>query len=239
MPKRGKKYRQALEKIDRQQLYSPREALALVKETNYVNFDATVDTHFRLNVDPRHSDQQVRGVVLLPHGLGKTVRILVFAAGEEEKIAQEAGADYVASDDEWIQKIQNGWTEFDVAIAVPEMMGKVGRLGRVLGPRGLMPNPKTGTVTQADDLPRVIREAKAGRVEFRTDKTANLHIPIGKVGFPLEKLLDNFATVMDMVWKAKPPSSKGMYIRKITVVSSMGPGIKIDPIQAQALEVSF
>nr|HID12582.1 50S ribosomal protein L1 [Anaerolineae bacterium] len=239
MPKRSKKYRQALEKVDRLRLYSPQEALELVKETSYVNFDATVDTHFRLGVDPRHADQQVRGVVLLPHGLGKEVRVLVFAAGEAEKIAREAGADYVASDDEWIKKIQNGWTEFDVAIAVPEMMGKVGRLGRVLGPRGLMPNPKAGTIAPAKDLPRLVQEAKAGRVEFRVDKTANLHIPIGKVSFPTEKLLDNFAAVVDAVKKARPPASKGTYIRRITVTSSMGPGIKVDPIQAQALEVSF
>jgi large subunit ribosomal protein L1 len=239
MPKRGKKYREALEKVDRMRLYSPQEALELVKETSYANFDATVDTHFRLGVDPRHADQQVRSVVLLPHGLGKEVCVLVFATGEADKIAQEAGADYVASDDEWIKKIQNGWTEFDVAIAVPEMMGKVGRLGRVLGPRGLMPNPKAGTIAPADDLPRLIREAKAGRVEFRVDKTANLHVPIGKVGFPTEKLLDNFVTVVDAVKKARPSASKGTYIRKITVTSSMGPGIKVDPIQAQELEVSF
>jgi large subunit ribosomal protein L1 len=239
MPKRGKKYREALEKVDRMRLYSPQEALELVKETSYASFDATVDTHFRLGVNPRHADQQVRGVVLLPHGLGKEVRVLVFAAGEADKIAQEAGADYVASDDEWIKKIQDGWTDFDVAIAVPEMMGKVGRLGRVLGPRGLMPNPKAGTVAPADDLPRLIQEAKAGRVEFRIDKTANLHVPIGKVSFPAEKLLDNFTTVVDAVKKARPSASKGMYIRKITVTSTMGPGIKIDPIQAQALGVSL
>jgi large subunit ribosomal protein L1 len=238
MPKRGKKYREAIEKVDRQRLYPPQEALELVKETSYANFDTTVDTHFRLGIDPRHADQQVRGVVLLPHGLGKEVRVLVFAAGEADKIAQEAGADYVASDDEMIQKIQNGWTEFDVAIAVPEMMGKVGRLGRVLGPRGLMPNPKAGTVAPEDDLPRLIQEAKAGRVEFRVDKTSNLHVPIGKVSFPAEKLLDNFATVVDAVAKARPPASKGMYIRKITVTSSMGPGVKVDPVQAQELEVS-
>jgi large subunit ribosomal protein L1 len=239
MPKRGKKYREAIEKIDRQRLYPPQEALELVKETSYANFDTTVDTHFRLGIDPRHADQQVRGVVLLPHGLGKEVRVLVFAAGEAEKIAQEAGADYVASDDEWIQKIQNGWTDFDVAIAVPEMMGKVGRLGRVLGPRGLMPNPKAGTVAPEDDLPRLIQEAKAGRVEFRVDKSSNLHVPIGKVSFPAEKLLDNFTTVVDAVAKARPPASKGTYIRKITVASSMGPGIKVDPIQAQESEVSL
>ncbi|MEE9616052.1 MAG: 50S ribosomal protein L1 [Anaerolineae bacterium] len=239
MPKRGKKYREALEKVDRMQLYSPQRALELVRETSYANFDATVDTHFRLGVDPRHADQQVRGVVLLPHGLGKEVRVLVFAAGDADKIAQEAGADYVASDDEWIKKIQGGWTDFDVAIAVPEMMGKVGRLGRVLGPRGLMPNPRAGTIAQADDLPRLIQEAKAGRVEFRVDKTSNLHVPIGKVSFPAEKLLDNFAMVMDAVKKARPSASKGTFIRKITVTSSMGPGIKVDPIQAEDLEVLF
>ncbi|MFQ6102165.1 MAG: 50S ribosomal protein L1 [Anaerolineae bacterium] len=239
MPKRGKKYRQALEKVDRLRLYSPQEALELVRETSYESFDATVDVHFRLGVDPRHADQQVRGIVLLPQGLGKEVRVLVFATGEAGRIAQEAGADYVASDDEWIKRIQDGWTEFDVAIAVPEMMGKVGRLGRVLGPRGLMPNPKAGTVAPEQDLPHLIQEAKAGRVEFRADKTANLHISIGKTTFPTEKLLDNFTAVMDAVKKAKPSASKGTFIRKITVTSSMGPGIKIDPIQAQALEVAL
>jgi len=239
MPKRGKKYRQALEKVDRFKFYSPQEALELVKETSYESFDATVDVHFRLGVDPRHSDQQVRGTVLLPQGLGKSVTVLVFAAGEADKIAQEAGADYVASDDEWLAKIQNGWTDFDVAIAVPEMMGKVGRLGRVLGPRGLMPNPKVGTVAPAEDLPRLIKEAKAGRVEFRVDKTANMHVPIGKASFPVEKLFENLTAVIDAVRKAKPAASKGTYVRKITVTSSMGPGIKVDPIQAMTLEAAF
>jgi len=240
MPKQGRKYREALEKVDRLKLYSPLEALELVKETSYESFDASVDVHFRLGVDPRHSDQQVRGTVMLPHGLGKEMRVLVFAAGEADKIAQEAGADYVASDDEWIKKIQDGWTEFDVAIAVPEMMGKVGRLGRVLGPRGLMPNPKAGTIVPEDNLPRVIQEAKAGRLEFRVDKTANLHVPIGKVSFPAEKLLGNFTAMMDTLKKARPSAvSRTTFIRKITVTSSMGPGIKIDPFQAQALEVAF
>lgn len=238
MAKRGKKYREAVEKVDRQRLYSPQEAMHLVKETSYAEFDATVDVHIRLGVDPRHADQQVRGTVLLPQGLGKSVRVLVFASGEAEKIARDAGADYVASDDEWIKKIQDGWTDFDVAIAVPDMMGKVGRLGRVLGPRGLMPNPKTGTVAPAEDLPRLIEEAKAGRVEFRVDKTANLHVPIGKVSFPAEKLLDNFAALINAIKKAKPPSVKGTFLRRITVTSTMGPGIKVDPIQAQSLEVS-
>lgn len=238
MAKRGKKYQEAVEKVDRQRLYSPQEAMQLVKETSYAKFDATVDVHIRLGVDPRHADQQVRGTVLLPQGLGKPVRVLVFASGEAEKIARDAGADYVASDDEWIKKIQDGWTDFDVAIAVPDMMGKVGRLGRVLGPRGLMPNPKTGTVAPAEDLPRLIEEAKAGRVEFRVDKTANLHVPIGKVSFPAEKLLDNFAALISAIKKAKPPSVKGTFMRRITVTSTMGPGIKVDPTQAQSLEAA-
>jgi large subunit ribosomal protein L1 len=235
MMAKGRKYQEALEKIDRTRLYEPREALELVKETSFASFDATVDTHFRLSVDPRRSDQLVRGVVLLPHGLGKTVRVLVFASGEAERTAREAGADFVA-DDELIQKIQGGWTDFDVAIAVPEAMGKVGRLGRVLGPRGLMPNPKAGTVAPADELPRLIEEAKAGRVEFRVDRTANLHAPIGKVSFPVEHLVNNFSALFDAIRKAKPPAAKGNYIRKITVTSTMGPGIRVDPIQALALE---
>jgi large subunit ribosomal protein L1 len=236
---RGRKYREALAKIDRTRLYGPEEALELVKETSYTEFDATVDTHLRLGVDPRRSDQQVRSVILLPHGLGKVVRVLVFAAGDGERIARDAGADYVAADDEWVQRIQGGWTEFDVAIAVPEMMGRVGRLGRILGPRGLMPNPKAGTVAPAEDLPRLIQEAKAGRVEFRVDRTSNLHVPIGKVGFPTVHLLDNFAAFMDAVKKARPAGAKGTFIRKVTVTSTMGPGIKVDPVQAQALEVSL
>ncbi len=238
MPQRGKKYQKAFEKVDRLRFYSSEEAVRLVQELSYASFDETVETHFRLGVDPRHADQQVRGVVLLPFGLGKKVRVLVFATGEADKIAQDAGADYVASDDEWIKKIQGGWTDFDVAIAVPDMMGKVGRLGRILGPRGLMPNPKAGTIARAEHLPRLIQEAKAGRVEFRVDKTANLHVPIGKVSFPFENLFGNFATMMEAIKKARPAASKGTYIRKITITSTMGPGLKIDPIQAQALEVA-
>ncbi|MBO9370135.1 MAG: 50S ribosomal protein L1 [Chloroflexi bacterium] len=238
MPKRGKKYLEALKKVDRNRLYSPQEAVQLVKETAYANFDASVDVHIRLGVDPRHADQQVRGVVLLPHGLGKTVRVLVFAAGDAARIAEAAGADYVISDDEGIKKIQDGWTDFDVAVAVPDMMGKVGRLGRILGPRGLMPNPKTGTVVPPEDLPRVIQEAKAGRAEFRVDKTANLHIPIGRVSFSNQALLENLAAAMDAVKKARPTAAKGTYIRKVTLASSMGPGIKVDPVAAQALEVT-
>ena len=238
MPKRGKKYLEALKKVDRNRLYSPQEAIQLVKETAYANFDASVDLHIRLGVDPRHADQQVRGVVLLPHGLGKKVRVLVFAAGDAARIAEAAGADYVISDDEGIKKIQDGWTDFDVAVAVPDMMGKVGRLGRILGPRGLMPNPKTGTVVPPEDLPRVIQEAKAGRAEFRVDKTANLHIPIGRVSFSNQALLENLAAAMDAVKKARPAAAKGTYIRKVTLASSMGPGIKVDPVAAQALEVA-
>jgi large subunit ribosomal protein L1 len=239
MPKRGKKYREAAQKIDRMRLYDPEEAIRLAKETSYAGFDASLDLHIRLGVDPRHADQQVRGVVRLPHGLGKTVRVAVFAASDAARIAEEAGADYVISDDEGIKKIQEGWTDFDVAIAVPEMMGKVGRLGRILGPRGLMPNPKTGTVVPEDDLPRVIEEAKAGRVEYRVDKTANLHVPIGRVSFPTEKLLENMAAVMEAVKKARPPAAKGTYIRKVTLAASMGPGIRVDPIAAQAMEVGL
>jgi large subunit ribosomal protein L1 len=239
MSRRGKKYREALEKVDRNRLYAPLEALELVKETSYASFDATVDIHMRLGVDPRHSDQQVRGSVVLPQGLGKEVRVLVFVEGEGAKAAEEAGADYVAAGDEWVEKIQGGWTDFDVAIAVPEMMGTVGRLGRVLGPRGLMPNPKTGTVAPADDLPRLIKEAKAGRVEFRLDKAANLHIPIGKASFSADRLFENFVAVMETIRKAKPPAAKGTYLRKITVASTMGPGIKVDPMQALALETEL
>jgi large subunit ribosomal protein L1 len=239
MPKHGKKYREALAKIDRTRLYTPQEALELAKETAYADFDASIDLHLRLGVDPRHADQQVRGAVRLPHGLGKEVRVLVFAAGDAARMAQEAGADYVISDDEGIKKIQDGWTDFDVAIAVPDMMSKVGRLGRVLGPRGLMPNPKSGTVVAEEDIPRVVDEAKAGRVEYRTDKTANIHVPIGRKSFPVQKLVDNMAAVMEAVVKARPAAAKGTYIRKVTVAPSMGPGIKVDPLAAQSMEVAF
>jgi large subunit ribosomal protein L1 len=235
MPKHGKKYMAAAEKVDRNQNYPPAEALSLAKETSIASFDATVEAHIRLGVDPRHADQQVRDVVVLPHGLGKTVRVLVFAQGEGATLARQAGADVVADDDETIAKIQGGWTDFDVAIATPDLMGKVGRLGRVLGPRGLMPNPKAGTVAPAEDLPRVIEEAKAGRVEFRVDKTSNLHVPIGKVSFEEDKLYDNMAALMEAVKKARPAASKGTYIKRVTLTTTMGPGIKVDPSQAQAM----
>lgn len=236
MAKHGKKYRAALEKIDREKYYTPREALALAKETSSSTFDETVEVHLRLGVDPRHADQQVRDVAVLPHGLGKSVRVLVFAQGEGAKLARDAGADIVADDDETLNKIQNGWTEFDVAIATPDMMGKVGRLGRVLGPRGLMPNPKAGTVVAEEHLPRVVEESKAGRVEFRVDKTANVHVPIGKVSFPEDKLYDNMVVLMDAIKKAKPPAAKGTYIRRVTLTTTMGPGIKVDANQAQSME---
>lgn len=239
MPRHGKKYQEALSRVDRLRLYTPREAIELAKEISYTSFDGSVDVHIRLGVDPRHADQQVRGVVRLPHGLGKEVRVLVFATGEGAKAAEEAGADYVIVDDEGIKRIQDGWTDFDVAIAAPEMMSKVGRLGRVLGPRGLMPNPKTGTVVPDEDLARTVEEVKAGRVEFRIDKTANLHVPIGKVGFPPEKLMDNMATLMDAIKKARPSGAKGTYVRRVTLASSMGPGVRVDPIAAQAMEVDL
>ena len=237
MAKHGKKYLAAAAKIDRNRNYEPGEALALAKETSTVNFDSTVEIHLRLGVDPRHADQQVRDVVVLPHGLGKTVRVLVFAQGEGAANARAAGADVVADDEETLQKIQGGWTEFDVAIATPDMMGKVGRLGRILGPRGLMPNPKAGTVVPAEDIGRVVEESKAGRVEFRVDKTSNLHIPIGKASFDQQKLYDNMAALMDAIHKARPAAAKGTYIRRITLTTTMGPGIKVDPNQAQAMEI--
>jgi large subunit ribosomal protein L1 len=235
MVKHGKKYLAAAAKVDRNQAYEPDKAISLVKETSFSSFDGTVELHIRLGVDPRQADQQVRDVVVLPHGLGKAVRVMVFAQGEGATLAREAGADYVADDDETINKIQGGWTDFDVAIATPDMMGKVGRLGRVLGPRGLMPNPKAGTVVPAEDIPRVVEEAKAGRVEFRVDKTANVHVPIGKVSFDEKKLFDNMAALMEAIRKARPATTKGVFIKRVTITSTMGPGIKVDPIQAQAM----
>jgi large subunit ribosomal protein L1 len=237
MAKIGKQYKAAFEKVDRAKMYEPREALELAKSLSFTKFDGTVEVHLRTGLDPRQADQQVRDVVVLPHGLGKTVRVLVFAQGEAAQIARDGGADIVADDDEWISKIQGGFTDFDVAISTPDMMGKAGRLGRVLGPRGLMPNPKAGTVVQAQDLPRVIQESKAGRVEFRLDKTANIHAPIGKVSFELDKLYGNLATLMDAVRKAKPAGAKGNYIRRVTITTTMGPGIRVDLNVAQAMKV--
>jgi large subunit ribosomal protein L1 len=237
MPKHGKKYREAAQKIDRNALYSPQEAVDLVKETTTVKFDATVEVHMRLGVDPRHADQMVRGVVLLPNGLGKTVRILVFAEGDDARIAEEAGADYVGSQD-LAERIQGGWLDFDTVLATPPMMRVVGRLGRVLGPRGLMPNPRAGTIAQGEDLARLITEARLGRVEFRVDRTSNLHVPVGKASFDAPTLMENIAFLMDAVIKARPPAAKGTYIRKIVFASCMGPGIKVDPVLAQAMEIA-
>ncbi len=237
MAKHGKKYLEAAKQIVRTRLYPPEEAIELVRKTSTANFNATVETHIRMNVDPRHADQQVRGVVTLPHGTGKEVRILVFAEGEAEKIAQEAGADHVGGD-ELVKKIEEGWLDFDATIAIPQMMGKVSKLGRILGPRGLMPSPKTGTVVSLEDVPRVIDELRAGRVEFKLDKTANLHVPIGKVNFKSEELLENFASLMDAVQRAKPSGAKGQYVKKIVLTSTMGPGVKVDIAQALALRAA-
>jgi len=237
MAKHGKKYQAAFAKIEKNTFYEPLQALTLVKETSLSKFDGTVEVHMRMGLDPRQADQQLRDVVVLPHGLGKTVRVLVFAQGEGATKAQEAGADYVADSDEWIAKIQNGFTDFDVAISTPDMMGKAGKLGRVLGPRGLMPNPKAGTVVEAEDLPRVIEESKAGRVEFRLDKTANVHVSVGKVSFDIEKLYENLATLMEAIMKAKPSAAKGIYIKRITLASTMGPGVKVDANAAQIMKV--
>jgi large subunit ribosomal protein L1 len=230
MAKHGKKYRQAVARVEIDKLYEPLQALTLARETSYTKFDGTIEVHMRLGVDPRHAEQQVRDTVQLPNGLGKSVRVIAFTEGEGARVAQEAGADIIG-DDAVINKIKDGWTEFDAAVATPEMMGKIGKsgLGKVLGPRGLMPNPKAGTVVPAVDLPRVIKELKAGRVEFRVDKTANLHVPIGKASFSADNLTENFTALMEAVKKARPPAAKGTYIRKITVTSTMGPGIKIDP----------
>jgi len=232
MAKTGKKFKEALAKVDRDKYYDPREALELAKELAFTKFDGTVEVHLRTGLDPRQADQQIRDVVVLPNGLGKTVRVLVFAQGEGAQLAREAGADIVADDDEWINKIQAGFTDFDVAIATPDMMGKAGRLGRVLGPRGLMPNPKAGTVVQAEDLPRVINESKAGRVEYRLDKTANIHAPIGKVSFELDKLYENFTALMDAIRKSRPSAAKGQFVKRVTITTTMGPGIKVDSTTA-------
>lgn len=238
MAKHGKKYLDAVKKVDQTKTYLPKEAIELVRETSVTKFDSTVEVHINTTLDPRQADQQIRDVVVLPNGLGKSVRVLVFTQGENVARAQEGGADYVADTDEWIQKIQAGFSDFDVAIATPDMMAKAGRLGRVLGPRGLMPNPKAGTVCQGVDLPRVIKEAKAGRVEFRLDKTANLHVPIGKASFSAEQLYQNFNAYMNAVKKSKPSGAKGIFIKRISVTTTMGPGIKVDINAAQSMEAA-
>jgi large subunit ribosomal protein L1 len=237
MTSHGKKHREALTLIDRTKTYSPEEAVGLAKQVAHTKFDETVELHLRMGLDPRHADQQVRGVALLPNGLGKTVRVLVFTQGEAEKTAQDAGADYVGADD-LVKKIEGGWIEFDVAIATPDMMPKIGKLGKILGRRGLMPNPKSGTVAQAPDLPRVISDARKGRVEFKLDKTAIIHTAVGKASFDDEKLLENLAAVIDAVVKAKPSGAKGQYIRSASIATSMGPGIRLDLSSTLALTAS-
>ncbi len=223
----GKNYRAALEKIDRSRTYEPKEAIALLKETAFAKFDETVELHIRTGLDTRHADQQVRGTIVLPHGLGKGQRVIVFAEGEAVRIAEEAGADSVGADD-LVKKIEGGWLEFEVALAVKEVMGKVGRLGRVLGPRGLMPNPRTNTVVEAEDLPKAIRDAKQGRVEFRTDRTSLVHVPLGKTSFSPEALLENLAALVEAIVREKPAGGKGQFFRSVTLTSTMGPGIKLD-----------
>lgn len=236
MAKHGKKYMAAQAKVDAEKEYSSLEAVTLAKETSITKFDGTVEVHLRTALDPRQADQQVRDVVVLPHGLGKTVRVLVFAQGEGAAAAKAAGADLVADDDETLKKIEGGALDFDVAIATPDAMGKVGRLGRVLGPRGLMPNPKAGTVVTADNLPRAIKEAKAGRVEFRLDKTANIHVSIGKASFSPDQLHENFSTLMTAIRKARPSGAKGEYIKRVTVTTTMGPAIRVNANDALNLE---
>jgi large subunit ribosomal protein L1 len=224
--KRGKKYLESLKLVDRTKLYEPAEALELVQKTAPAKFDETVEAHIKLGVDSRHADQQVRGAVVLPHGTGRSVRVLVFAKGEKATEAEQSGADYVGAE-ELVEKIQKeNWFDFDVVVATPNMMGVVGRLGRILGPKGLMPNPKSGTVTM--DIAKAITDIKAGKIEYRLDKTNIIHCPIGKVSFGTEKLLDNFRVLLEAVIKAKPAAAKGQYLKSVTVTSTMGPGIKIN-----------
>ncbi|HZS88099.1 MAG TPA: 50S ribosomal protein L1 [Chloroflexota bacterium] len=232
MPKHGKKYRAAQAQVESTRLYNPTEAVDLLKKVSYTKFDGTVELHMRLGVDPRHADQIVRGTAVLPHGTGRVVRVLVFAQGDKAREAEEAGADYVGAQD-MIARIEGGWLDFDVAVATPDMMGQVGRLGRTLGPRGLMPNPKSGTVTM--DVARAVQDIKAGRVEFRVDRTSLIHVPIGKVSFDDQKLLDNLATLMEAIVAAKPSGAKGAYIRGVHLAATMSPGIRLDPAAAQTI----
>jgi large subunit ribosomal protein L1 len=229
---KGKSYRAALAKVDRTQRYALEEGLRLARDTARAKFDETVEMAIRLGVDPRQADQNVRGTVSLPHGMGKTVRVLAFAKGEKEKEAQEAGADFVGSD-ELIKKITEGWLDFDKAVATPDMMAAVGRIGKVLGPRGLMPNPKTGTVTV--DIGRAVKEIKAGKLEFRVDKAGIVHVPVGKASFEADKLIDNARAVLMSILRAKPASAKGNYLRAVTISTTMGPGVKVDLSQIRAM----
>jgi large subunit ribosomal protein L1 len=233
MPQHGKKYEQAAKLVDRERVYEPEEATRLLKETSVVSFDPTVEAHVRLGVDPRHADQMVRGTVVLPHGTGKQVRVLVFAQGEKAQEALRGGADEVGGEDV-VKRIEAGWLEFDVALATPDMMGMVGKLGKILGRRGLMPNPKSGTITF--DIERALREVKAGRVEFKVDKGGIIHVPFGKASFDDGQLQDNLAALVDAINRARPTTTKGQYFKGLTVASTMGPGIRVDvpPLLARA-----
>ncbi len=233
----GKKYEAAVAKIDKNTAYQPKEAIELVKKSAPAKFDETVELHLRTGLDPKNATQQLRGVALLPHGLGKKVRVLVFAQGEAERVANAAGADIVGGDD-LIKKIEEGFIDFDTAIAIPEMMGKVGKLGKVLGRKGLMPNPKAGTVVSMNDLPRVIEDARKGRVEYKLDKTSIIHVPLGKVSFEEKALLDNLTAVIEAVVKAKPSGAKGQYIKSVYVTTTMGPSVKLDLTSAMTLSAS-
>lgn len=228
MTKKGKKYQEAAKLVDRETLYEPAEAIELVKKLASAKFDETVEVAVRLGIDPRHSDQQLRGAVVLPNGTGKTSKVLVFAKGDKAKEAEAAGADYVGAED-MIEKIQSGWLDFDVAVATPDIMGQVGKIGKILGTKGLMPNPKTGTVTF--DVDRAVKEIKAGKIEYRNDKAGIIHAPIGKASFDTEKIKENFSTLLDTLLKAKPAASKGQYLKSVTVSSTMGPGVKVNPLK--------
>jgi len=237
LSKKGRKLQEAAAKVDATRLYLPDEAIALARETHPAKFDETVEIHIRTGLDPRHAEQQIRGSTVLPHGLGKVLRVLVFTEGEPASIARNAGADHVGSDD-LIKQIEGGWTDFDVAIATREMMGRVGRLGRVLGPRGLMPNPRSGTVVAPEDIAQAVNEAKQGRVEFRLDRLANIHVPIGKVSFEDDKLRDNLAALIEAVNAARPREAKGVFVRSVTMTTTMGPGIRMDLAQTMALKLA-
>ena len=236
MPKRGKRYSTATSEIEKDFEYQPDEAVSLAKKNATAKFDETVELHLRTGADPRHADQMIRGVALLPHGVGKNVRVTVFTQGEAVSVAEEAGADFVGSD-EIIKRVEDGWVDFDVSIATPDMMGRIGRLGRILGRRGLMPNPRTGTVVQPDELPRAIRESKLGRVEYRVDRTSLIHVPIGKASFEADQLMDNLTALMDNIVRARPSGVKGQYIRTAYLTTTMGPSVKMDVASASALRV--
>jgi large subunit ribosomal protein L1 len=237
MAKHGKKYEEAIKLVDKTKSYAPEEAIALAKKMSYTKFDETVELHLRMGIDPKNTAQQVRGVALLPHGLGKKVRVLVFAQGEAAKAAETAGADYVGAD-EIVQKIEGGWLDFDVAVATPDMMGKVGKLGKILGRKGLMPNPKAGTVVSTNNLARVVEDARKGRVEFKLDRTSIIHVPVGKVSFEENKLMENLTAIVEAIVKAKPASAKGQYVKTASLTTTMGPGIMLDLKPTLALSAS-